>query len=119
MICTSYYASKRITAEYAAIRISVGHPRWRLAYEIAGNIPVLMPARAWLGMDADAYEVLYRAKLDAASVGVIRDAIRTIAGLRPSVLLCFESLADGKWCHRRMFAEWWLEKTGEEIPELK
>jgi hypothetical protein len=35
-------------------------------------------------------------------------------------LLCFEDLTKpGLWCHRRPFANWWLENTGEVVPELE
>jgi hypothetical protein len=38
------------------------------------------------------------------------------------VLLCFERtadvLADPLACHRRVFAWWWEQKTGREVPEL-
>jgi hypothetical protein len=37
------------------------------------------------------------------------------------VLLCFEQLwqpKNAEGCHRRDFADWWLLKTGEVIPEL-
>lgn len=118
MIYTSYYSSKKITSEYAAVRISVGHPRWKLPYSVAGAIPGLAPDRAWIGMERAEYEPLYRAKLEAAGVDKIRSEIRALSGDRPAVLLCFESPLDGTWCHRRIFADWWQEKTGETVPEL-
>jgi hypothetical protein len=38
------------------------------------------------------------------------------------VLLCFERSADvianPLVCHRRIFAQWWKENTGREVPEL-
>lgn len=118
MIYTSYYSSKKITPDHICIRISVGHPRWKLPYSVAGAIPYLAPDRAWIGMERAEYETLYRAKLEAAGVDKIRSEIRALAGDRPAVLLCFERLQDGTWCHRRIFADWWQEKTGEIVPEL-
>lgn len=117
MIYTSYFSSKKISPEYAVIRISVGHPRWKLPYQVAGAIPALAPNRAWLGMERTEYEPLYRAKLAAAGAEKIRSDIRALAGERPAVLLCFENLV-GNWCHRRIFAHWWQEKTGEQVAEL-
>ena len=36
------------------------------------------------------------------------------------VLLCFEDLTQpGLKCHRRLFATWWHENTGEAVPELE
>jgi hypothetical protein len=39
-------------------------------------------------------------------------------GGRRLVLLCFENVLAGESCHRRMFAEWWKDKSGQEVPEL-
>jgi hypothetical protein len=36
--------------------------------------------------------------------------------VKPLVLLCW--CAPGEFCHRRICADWYLEKTGQEIPEL-
>jgi hypothetical protein len=36
--------------------------------------------------------------------------------LENSVLVCWE--APGKFCHRFIFADWYMQKTGYEIPEL-
>lgn len=35
------------------------------------------------------------------------------------VLLCFEDIRIPEdWCHRTVFAEWWMSRTGERIKEL-
>ena len=35
------------------------------------------------------------------------------------VLLCFEDIRKPEnWCHRTLFAEWWLAHTGEVIEEM-
>ncbi|WIK63333.1 hypothetical protein [Gleimia europaea] len=35
------------------------------------------------------------------------------------VLLCFEDISKpGQWCHRRAFAKWWEQKTGDPVREL-
>ncbi len=117
-IYTSFYSSGHLRPEHAAIKTSLGHPRFRLSYKIAGKIPELTPERPWLGLSREKYQPLYLAKLEAAGVDVIRRAIETVAGGRVPVLLCFEHLTDGTWCHRRMFSEWWRRKTGQEVPEL-
>ena len=37
----------------------------------------------------------------------------------PVVLCCYEDVRKpGEWCHRLVFAEWWLQRTGEMIEEL-
>ena len=42
-IHTGYFASPKITSEHAVIRISIGHPRWKLPYQVVGKLPALMP----------------------------------------------------------------------------
>lgn len=67
---------------------------------------------------------MYRARLDTAGVAAIRDELRQIArsaGSDRLVLLCFCDLSappPAGWCHRRMFATWWQERTGDAVPEL-
>lgn len=69
----------------------------------------------------------YHAQLRAVGVEDIRkqlEAVKKAAGRREVLLCCFESLApdkvaEGQWCHRRLFADWWKEKTGEEIAEYQ
>lgn len=117
---TSFYSSGHVRdREHAPIRTSLGHPRFKLTYKIAGKLPLLTPERRWLGMERETYQPLYIAKLEAAGVDKIRLAISELAGKQPAVLLCFEDLStDGAWCHRQMFARWWEKKTGEPVPEL-
>jgi hypothetical protein len=46
-------------------------------------------------------------------------AFATAHGSEGVVLLCFEDLTKpGEWCHRRSFAAWWDEKTGQKVDEL-
>lgn len=40
------------------------------------------------------------------------------ADRKPLALLCFEDLDTDAWCHRRMFAAWWFEHTGETVDEV-
>jgi hypothetical protein len=54
-------------------------------------------------------------------VDTIRGALEQIvreAGSAGLVLLCFEDVLEGEFCHRRVFATWWEEKIGEHVPEL-
>jgi hypothetical protein len=60
----------------------------------------------------------YRARLHRLTPKVLRelDELRAMYAPERLILLCFE--APGKWCHRRLLAEWIEQKTGEEVPEL-
>jgi hypothetical protein len=35
-----------------------------------------------------------------------------------SLLCCGERKITGAGCHRRLWADWWTARTGEEVPEL-
>ncbi|MHB8397318.1 MAG: DUF488 family protein [Candidatus Limnocylindrales bacterium] len=120
---TSYYAAGNLIVArgVAPVRISIGAPRFRTPYQIAGACRLLMPRRDMLGLPYDDYEGEYLAILDGHGADAIRsdlDRIAESADGRPLALLCFENLAAGKWCHRRIFADWWVEQTGESIDEL-
>jgi hypothetical protein len=120
---TSRFGAKDlITASgLAPVRISIGHPRWKLGYELTGACKLLMPTRDMLKLDEPTYRALYLGMLEKAGVDAIAEDLARLcpAGAPGLVLLCFEDLTKpGEWCHRRIFADFWLEKTGEGVPEL-
>jgi hypothetical protein len=82
----------------------------------------LCPSRETFGIeDAAAAEQSYRAGLEEIGVEQIQAQLQELAeesGL-PLVLLCHEAVLEGKECHRRWFAAWYEEKTGQAIPELQ
>jgi hypothetical protein len=68
--------------------------------------------------DEEIYERKYLPQLEDAGVEKL-DALlqEKVAGSADTViLLCHEE--PGEFCHRRLFAQWWEEQTGQEIPEL-
>ena len=123
MIFTSRYANPELrSCKYTAVRISVGLPRWKLGYEIAGAIDELMPSGIFGIEDYDVFHRRYFEKLDAIGVDRIRERLRQFEKLgKPVVLLCFEDIRKGasNWCHRNIFASWWEHHTGEIISELQ
>ena len=67
----------------------------------------------------DEYTRVYRAYLESLGPEEVMARLEkksTDNGGKPLVLLCWCS--PGEFCHRRVWAEWYLEKTGQEIPEL-
>lgn len=105
------------------IRTTVGHPRFKLSYQLAGHARLITPTRPMLGLPEDAYTLTYRRHLDAAGVDRILAELAAIAATgepgRTLVLLCFDRLnVEGNWCHRTFFATWFQEKTGQDVPEL-
>ncbi|MGA5599604.1 hypothetical protein ACPCUF_00960 [Streptomyces griseoincarnatus] len=111
----------------APIRTTAGHPRFPLGYELAGHARLITPTRELLvqNLPRDAYEFSYRRLLAAHGIQRIYAELAALsarAGGARLVLLCFDRLDKLKpadaWCHRTMWATWWLEQTGEKVPEL-
>jgi hypothetical protein len=61
----------------------------------------------------------YLRQLDALEVEKLRERLVTLATQagRPIALCCFERPGEGRECHRWWWASWWLECTGERVPE--
>ena len=118
-----YHAPERVLAcGLAPVGITVSPPRFRLGFELAGSVGALAP-HGILGLeDPEEFARLYLARLDGYGVERIAAALGALAGLSDAqgcVLLCYEDLeTPGEWCHRRLFAQWWLGRTGIEVPEL-
>ncbi|MEH0579075.1 MULTISPECIES: hypothetical protein [Streptomyces] len=111
----------------APIRTTVGHPRFPLGYELAGHARLITPTRELLAQNLpkDAYEFSYRRILNGHGIDRIHAELAGLSarhGGARLVLLCFDRYDRLKppndWCHREFFAKWYLEQTGEEIPEL-
>ncbi|MFI6290077.1 hypothetical protein ACIBEJ_00745 [Nonomuraea sp. NPDC050790] len=108
------------------VRTTVGLPRFALAYQLAGHAKLITPRREFLGRPRDAYTLLYRRHLDAIGVGAIHAELTGIAAThepgRPLVLLCFDRFdkltPPDDWCHRTLFADWWKQHVGDDVPEL-
>jgi hypothetical protein len=117
----------RRLSEYEAaglvpVRTSLGPPKWiaparARAYSYVAE---LAPAGGLFDID-DVHEFRsrYRERLDGFGADVLEGRFLQIAeahGGKPLILLCFEvSPSD---CHRGVFAEWWLERTGETVSEF-
>jgi len=123
---TSRYQNHQsiITSGLVPVRTTLGTPRWKMKYELLANLKVLAPTREIFRMeDPDEFEQAYRDHLAVAGVDAIAEQIASISaahGGQGLVLLCFEDVAElGEMsCHRRGFARWWEEMTGQVVPEL-
>ena len=110
------------------VRASLGGPRWwkkpipreQTVFEIA-------PGRQYFKEpDDEVFHAKFRAQLDRIGVEHLIDRFNDVgfsAGCAIGdtlVAMCFEKLMtwDDLRCHRSMFRIWWLEQTGEQIPEL-
>jgi hypothetical protein len=66
------------------------------------------------------FDVRYRARLDRLDLDALAakfDSLSARHGGRRLVLLCFEDVHAGQSCHRRIFADYWTERTGIAVPE--
>ncbi len=121
---TARYSNKNLAAHPGAkVRITIGYPRFKLAYPLAGTIHDLAPERSMFGRTEAEFTVLYRARLEAlGGVQYFDQLLRATAqqaGADALVLLCFEDLRKADlFCHRRVFAAWWEEQTGQPVEEL-
>jgi hypothetical protein len=79
----------------------------------------LAPASWFNSVGADEYYHLYLTEilgpLDPRAVAA--DLI-DLAGDKMPVLLCYERVEVGQWCHRAMAAQWLAEALSEAVPEV-
>jgi len=122
---TSRYQNRALIVEsgLAPVRTTLGPPRFPTGYDLQGDLKVLAPSRSIFHLEGTAFDRAYREQMDATGVDVIRAEIARVHEKTPAsglVLLCFEDVERlGELsCHRRCFAHWWQEQTGQAIPEL-
>lgn len=124
-IWTSRYSNKELpNGNYYPVGISIGHPRFRLGYELREQCFSLAPKGYMLNMDIENFKEAYYGKLEGIGTEQIISMVNKLDERARSegkelVLLCFEDVrVEGQWCHRTIFAQWWAEKVGEIIEEL-
>lgn len=115
----SYGAHKPAMGQ--GVRITLGRPhrpdqrRWP-------HVALLDPGYSYFRADAATFARKYRQHLDHVGVEAIRHALIRAADDTNAdrlVLCCFERRITGPAdCHRRQFADWWLQLTGQRVPEL-
>lgn len=121
MLYVSRFSNPELkSGKYTAVRISLGSPKWPLGYTVAGEVKDLMPFGLLNIQDQATYERKYRDRLSQIGVDRIWMQLERFERQgKPVVLLCYEDVRDpAQWCHRTIFAQWWLEQTGEIIEEL-
>jgi uncharacterized protein DUF488 len=117
-----YFHTESIgVSKLAPVGSTVGSPKY-LSYPLAGMIGALAPHGIHGRVeDEDEFRRLYRERLEMFGVERLRELLEAFARTYNApgvVLLCFCNL-ETQFCHRRMFAEWWEEQTGEDVPELE
>lgn len=107
------------TDGYTPVRISLGLPRFWADAERLPYLRDLAPAGVF-GLEGEAFDRAYVDRLDRIGVeriGLALDTIRQESGQPVVVLACFEKA--GQPCHRRLFADYWMRKTGQLVPEWR
>ena len=103
------------------VRTSLGKPKYlKTAVDDWPTLPAATPHGSYFHAENSEFDRRFLAQLEKHGIQAITEQlerIREARHIRPLVLLCFE-WKPGTECHRRLFAQWWLEKTGEEVPEL-
>jgi hypothetical protein len=126
---TSHWRNEDIAGlDVVAVGISRGTPRGRLAERLPyryKRLTDLAPPgelfERWKAgtVSPDEYARAYHGYLDSLGPDEVTDQLekkRAEHGGKPLVLLCW--CPPGEFCHRRLWADWWFEKTGQEVPEL-
>lgn len=101
------------------VRISLGVPKFWPAAVLCPFIPELAPDGSMMNLDGERFRAAYLAKLRRVGVDMIAERFEAIAMTATAgtlALCCFER--DRRDCHRGLFADWWLEATGEVVPEV-
>lgn len=124
-LLTSRYQNHALENVAAAkVGITRGNPRMRLPYRYS-MLKLLAPSRETFALakidDQAGFRALYLRGLEQQGAAVIRRQLQLLAdraGQQGLVLLCFDNVEAGEWCHRTFFAQWWQRETGQEVPEL-
>lgn len=122
-IYTSRYSNPELQKNiYAAVKISIGMPKWELGYSLSGEFPSLMPFGLLNRFERyEDFKLYYFRLLDRVGVYSIQKDLEHFKRFKKDVvLLCFEDIKKEPetWCHRTAFSEWWKLQTGDEIEEL-
>ena len=98
---------------------SAVQPRFPVRYPLTDAVRRLAPSHRELHLPEQEFVEAFTARLDRHGPDAIRERLDGIAGPDARlVLLCFEDVRTGALCHRRVFAEWWEQHTGQWVPEL-
>lgn len=123
-IWTSRFSNPELkSGEYTIVGIVRSLPRFPLKYTLAGNIMDIAPPRnLFKESSLQRFTEPYCRNLDKIGFPAIDAQIRHyLASGKDVVLCCYEDVRKGphNWCHRIVFADWWLKQTGERLEELK
>lgn len=116
--------SNKCLAETNAVKvgISLGLPKFKKNYELAGSDFSLAPKRSMFNLAKPIFEERYRRQMDSLGVKRIKEELSRFGygKVDEMILLCYEDVTNpDEWCHRTVFAKWWEDNTGETVEEYR
>jgi uncharacterized protein YeaO (DUF488 family) len=128
LVTSRYQAGDLIAASGAApVGISLWGVRFKIPYTVSARIKELAPDSHALKslkeeeITWEEFEAAYIRKLETFGAGSLVGRLESVAaeiGNPKLALLCFENVGAGDRCHRRTFARWFEQETGQPVPEL-
>jgi hypothetical protein len=103
------------------VAITLGRPKFPLRYTLEHEARRLAPWGLFDVKDPAEFTRRYRERLDRLDLDALVakfEAISAQHGGRRLVLLCYEDVHAGQLCHRRVFSDFWQERTGQRVPEM-
>lgn len=124
-VYTGHWGSHRVWPPgIVPVRISIGLPRFLPDItNSSAAINDLMPWGLFKIADREEFTRRFRHRLHVKGPDLIQqqfDYLLEAYTPRSLMLCCYENLhKPGEWCHRRTFARWWHDKTGQVIHDLQ
>lgn len=109
-----------IPAMGVPVATSLGRPKFPISYELTEEVGALKPF-GLLDLDGAEFTARYRDRLEKVGTAKLWRVFHAISRKHDGarlVLLCYEDVLAGQFCHRRVFADWWQERAGQAVPEL-
>lgn len=103
------------------VATSLGRPKFPIGYELTEEVGALKPFGLLDLKDDAEFTASFRERLEKVGTAKLWRVFHAISRKHDGarlVLLCFEDVLAGQFCHRRVFADWWRERTGQAVPEL-
>ncbi len=122
-IWTSRFSNPELqTGNYTVLGIVRGLPRFKLKYQLGGNIIQIAPPRYLFHEEnREVFTKQYFQYMNSQGIEKIELLLDIYkSNGKDIVLCCYEDVRiPDEWCHRLVFAEWYEEKTGGiKIEEL-
>lgn len=122
-IATGRYQDKRINdSGHFAVRTTRGAPRFPLPYTLEASFSEMQPPREIFAAELHEFRPAYEAHLDRVGVEAITTRLGQLtqqAQGRRVMLLCYCDLEEAQFCHRTLFRNWFLKRTGQLLPETQ